>query len=419
MILFSFLLLWYLSAWRALINLSGGRVRRIEIKDKELAKKIEEWLEHKYAYETVFSFIVFIFIVALSLVSFDYSSSVMPPDSAYRFPAVGAAVFLLIVLLEFISEAAVLKIDIQILNLTMPLIRFLRFTLFFPVVFGMKILKDQIEQINQQEDDEDRATTEDEILSLVEQDETDGEDASLEEDEKRMIRGVFDLDNTYVREIMTPRVDIIGISMDASSDHAVKLFIESGHSRIPLYEENIDNIKGILYAKDFLNKHNTEGRRLAEVARAPIFIPETKEVGDLLREIQKTRNHFSVVIDEYGGTAGIITLEDIIEEIVGEIRDEYDTNEADTPMHKELKDGSVVFDARTLINDVNEILDSDISEDEDVDTIGGFVCGELGHIPAEGEELRLDKCGLLIKVLKADKKKILKLKIIKLDDKEN
>jgi CBS domain containing-hemolysin-like protein len=272
-----------------------------------------------------------------------------------------------------------------------------------------------MEQWNSQEDDEEKATTEDEILSLVDQDDNseDDEESSLEEDEKRMIRGVFDLDNTSVREIMTPRVDVNALSMEDSVEDAVKLFIETGDSRIPVYEENVDNIKGILYAKDFLNSEKIKDKSLIELARRPIFIPETKEVGDLLQEIQKTRNHFSVVIDEYGGTAGIVTLEDIIEEIVGEIRDEYDADEDDAPMHVEMPDGSVVFDARTLIDDVNEVLDSDIPDDEDVDTIGGFICGEFGYIPLKGETLDLNDHDLKVTILQADNKKIIKIKIVK------
>jgi magnesium and cobalt transporter len=293
----------------------------------------------------------------------------------------------------------------------MPFIKILRFSLFFPLVFLLEKMRIRIDKWQMQDDEEERSTTEDEILSLVEHDETEGDDASLEDDEKRMIKGVFDLDKTNVREIMTPRVDIKGIPKDADIQAAIELFIESGHSRIPVYDQNIDNIKGILYAKDLLDRQKIKGKSLLELSRPPIFIPETKEVGDLLEEIQKTRKHFAVVIDEYGGTAGIVTLEDIIEEIVGEIRDEYDINEDDSPMHTKLPDGSFIFDGRTLIDDVNAVLDIHIPDTEDVDTIGGFICGELGHIPCSGEKLKASGDQLEIEVLKADRKKILKVKI--------
>ena len=406
--------LWLISAWDALVHFSGGRVRRIESKDRDLARKSEEWLDNKHAYEAVFRFLVFLTLACIAGFLFFFTRKYTEIESIYFIVLIAMlGSFCIVIASEIINEAVIARFDLLLLRFTMPCVRLLRYSLFFPFVFCIETLRQKIDKWQIQEDDEERTTTEDEILSLVEHNETDGEDSSLEEDEKRMIKGVFDLDNTDVREIMTPRVDIIGIDMKESIDRAVHEFIESGHSRIPVYEKNVDNIKGILYAKDFLNKAEIQNRSLIQIARPPIFIPETKEVGDLLTEIQKTRKHFAVVIDEYGGTAGIVTLEDIIEEIVGEIRDEYDINEDDTPMHVVMPDGSVVFDARTLIDDVNDILDSHIPENEDVDTIGGFVCGELGHIPAKGEELLVDDNLMKITVLQADRKKILKIKITK------
>jgi len=411
--LFLFLLL--ISAWDALVHFSGGRVRRIESRDRELAKKSEDWLDNKHAYESVFRFLVFLTLSWIVGLSFFFIKKYTDLHSIYVIVLIAMlATFSIVIISEIINEALIAKFDLLLLKVTMPLIKILRYSLFFPFVFCIETLRYKIDKWQLQEDDEERTTTEDEILSLVEQNEVDGEDTSLEEDEKRMIKGVFDLDNTDVREIMTPRVDITGIDMNENVHAAVKLFIESGHSRIPVYEKNMDNINGILYAKDFLNKVEIENKNLTLIARRPIFIPETKEVGDLLGEIQKTRNHFAVVIDEYGGTAGIVTLEDIIEEIVGEIRDEYDINEDDAPMHVAMSDGSVVFDARTLIDDVNDILDSHIPDNEDVDTIGGFICGELGHIPRQGETLLVDEGLFKITVLNSDRKKILKIKINKI-----
>ena len=407
-----FLLL--ISAWDALVHFSGGRIRRIESKDRELAKKTEDWLENKHAYESVFRFLVFLTLSCIAGLSFFFIKKYTDIQSIYLIISVAMLVtFTAVILSEIINEAIIARFDLQLLKITMPLIKVLRYSFFLPFVFCIETLRNKIDRWQLQEDDEERTTTEDEILSLVEQDETDTENRSLEEDEKRMIKGVFDLDNTDVREIMTPRVDITGIEMKETANTAIELFIKSGHSRIPVYEKNMDNIIGILYAKDFLNKIKIENKSLQQISRRPIFIPETKEVGDLLAEIQKTRNHFAVVIDEYGGTAGIVTLEDIIEEIVGEIRDEYDINEDDTPMHLSMPDGSIVFDARTLIDDVNDILESHIPTGEDVDTIGGFICGELGHIPRQGETLFVDDDLFQITVLHSDRKKISKIKISK------
>ncbi|NOY74964.1 MAG: HlyC/CorC family transporter [Kiritimatiellaeota bacterium] len=391
-------------------------MRRIEAKDKKLARKIEEWLDDKNAYELVFRSLVFLFVCLLAGISLFLIRSRFQDISGTQSMLYSVlATFAFVMLTETITGAFIARFDLPILSFTMPLLKLLRFSVFFPALVFTEFFRGKMEQWNAQEDDEEKATTEDEILSLVDQDDNPDadEESSLEEDEKRMIRGVFELDDTAVREIMTPRVDVNAISMNEPIEEAVKLFIETGHSRIPVYDDNVDNIKGILYAKDFLNSEKIKGKSLMELARRPIFIPETKEVGDLLQEIQKTRNHFAVVIDEYGGTAGIVTLEDIIEEIVGEIRDEYDADEDDAPMHVEMPDGSVVFDARTLIDDVNEVLDSDIPDGEDVDTIGGFVCGELGHIPMKDETLDLKDHNLKMTVLQADNKKIIKVKIAK------
>jgi len=409
------LFLWLMSAWDALIQLSGGRARRIEVKNRILSKKVEEWVENRSAYDTVFRFLVFLTVCFLAVAMFVFVKdryTSLQSHTVFIFSTLATLVF--IFMGEIISRAFVFRFDIALLQFTMPIIRVLRYSFLFPVVFLTELLKNKTEERRAGEGDDDKTTTEDEILSLVDQDVPEGEDStSLEEDERRMIRGVFELDNTVVREIMTPRVDVKALAIESSLDDAIKLITESGHSRIPVFEVSVDDIKGIIYAKDFLNRKNFEGKTLAQLARRPIFVPETKEVGDLLEDIQKNRRHFAVVIDEYGGTAGIVTLEDIIEEIVGEIRDEYDHNEDDTPMHVAMPDGSVVFDARTLVSDVNEILDAYIPDDEDVDTIGGFVCGELGHIPKPEEELAVNDGEINIKVLKADNKRILTLKITK------
>jgi magnesium and cobalt exporter, CNNM family len=409
------LFLWLMSAWDALIQLSGGRARRIEAKNRLLAKKVEEWVENRSAYDTVFRFLVFLTVCFLAVSMFlfvqDRSASLRPQTVVV---ILASTAFVFILLGEIVSRVFVFRFDITLLQFTMPLIRLLRYSILFPMVFLTELLKDKTEDRQAREGDDDKTTTEDEILSLVDQDVPEGEDSTaLEEDERRMIRGVFELDNTAVREIMTPRVDVKALPIESSIDDAIKLITESGHSRVPVFEGSVDDIKGIIYAKDFLNRKNIEEKTLASLARRPIFVPETKEVGDLLEDIQKSRRHFAVVIDEYGGTAGIVTLEDIIEEIVGEIRDEYDHNEDDTPMHVSMPDGSVVFDARTLVSDVNELLDAYIPEGEEVDTIGGFVCAELGHIPEPEEELEVNDGEIKIKVLKADNKRILTLRITK------
>ena len=226
-----------------------------------------------------------------------------------------------------------------------------------------------------------------------------------------MIKGILDLGDMSVREIMTPRVDIEAIPASATISEAKKMFIATGHSRIPIYGRSVDEIKGIIYAKDFIDDKAIAGKSLDQLAHKPLFIPESKAVGDLLEEIRRLHNHFAVIIDEYGGTSGIVTFEDIIEEIVGDVQDEYDHEEVGKDKPKLMPNGSVIFEARTLISEVNEIMDSNIPDTDAADTIGGYICAELGRIPEEGETFHFPECGLSAFVLKADKRKILKLKI--------
>ena len=188
---------------------------------------------------------------------------------------------------------------------------------------------------------------EDEILDMME----DQPDSDLEEGEKRMIKGIFDLPNTSVKEIMTPRVDIEALPLTATVADAKKLIIESGHSRIPVYGRSIDEIRGVIYAKDFI-RVTDDKQKLQRLIRTPIFVPETKAVDELLDEIKRSHNHFAVIIDEYGGTSGIVTFEDIIEEIVGDVRDEFDRQEEAEEKSQLMPDGSVVIEARTSISDV-------------------------------------------------------------------
>ena len=244
--------------------------------------------------------------------------------------------------------------------------------------------------VEQGEEDVNISTAEDEILSLINKsdDEAD-EDGGIEDDERRMISGALALDDKTVHEIMTPRVDVDGVELHASLEDIKALIVSSGHSRIPVYEGTIDKIRGIISAKDLLNTAKvTEAEKhgLETLCREPLFVPETKNIGDLLAEFQAKNTHFAVVIDEYGGTSGIVTFEDILEEVVGDIWDEYDVPEAEV-VPDAANDGWFIFDARTPISEVNEKLETSIPENEDYDTLGGYLASEAGHIPQEKEQV--------------------------------
>jgi CBS domain containing-hemolysin-like protein len=233
--------------------------------------------------------------------------------------------------------------------------------------------------------------------------------ADLEEDEREMIASVIELGEQPVREVMVPRIDIVAGAAASTVREVLDRIIDSGHSRIPIFDDTIDNIVGVIYAKDLL-RHLRDGAQDAPVrplAREPSFVPETKKVDELLHEMQKTRVHVAIVVDEYGGTAGLITIEDLIEEIVGEIQDEYDVEEA---MIEEVSDSEAVFDARVSIRDVNDTLDLDI-DDEDFDTLGGLLYHELGKVPNAGDEVRVD--GALVTVLTTTGRRVRKVRVTK------
>ncbi len=208
------------------------------------------------------------------------------------------------------------------------------------------------------------------------------EDNILEKDEREMIHGVLELGGTAVKEIMVPRINMIGIAIGTALPEIIDIIKRSGHSRLPLYYDSLDDIKGILYAKDLLSHAlNRTELDLVTVARKAYFIPENLKIDDLLRELRKRRLHIAVVVDEYGGTSGLVTMEDIIEEIVGEIEDEYDT---EPPPIIELSAGSYMVDGPVTIADLNEQLDLKIPE-EKFETVGGLIYDLIGSLPEKGQ----------------------------------
>ncbi|HEX2295132.1 MAG TPA: hemolysin family protein [Actinomycetota bacterium] len=227
--------------------------------------------------------------------------------------------------------------------------------------------------------------TEDEIRHMVDVAE---EEEEIEEEERELIHSVFEFGDTVVREVMVPRPDMIVIRSDATLDEALSTIIEAGYSRVPVYEGDTDNIIGVLYAKDLLKRIHERKRdsKVAALGRAPLFVPEQKKVAELLREMQEQRVHMAIVVDEYGGTAGLVTIEDLIEEIVGEIVDEYDQEE---PLVEPVDENRIRVDAKMPIDEVNELLEVDLPHDE-WDTVGGLVFGLTGRVPQVGESVRLD-----------------------------
>ncbi len=247
---------------------------------------------------------------------------------------------------------------------------------------------------------------EEELLRLVEAHENNG---GAENGELAMIRRIAHMVDRSVREIMVPRIDMVTADADCTLEDVLQLVLERGYSRIPLYQETVDEIVGVVYAKDLL-KFMADGERpasLREIARPPYFIPEGKHIDELLAELREHRVHMAIVVDEYGGTAGLATIEDVLEEIVGEIQDEYDREEA---VIQQVTDTEAIVDARLGLDELNELFALSI-EGEDFDTVGGFVYHELGRMPAPGDEVSAN--GFTMRVLSVLGRRIKKVRVTK------
>lgn len=244
----------------------------------------------------------------------------------------------------------------------------------------------------------------DELKSLVDASQQEG---TLELGESQMIYSIFELGDTLAREIMVPRIDVVTLDVETPLMEAVDALLASGYTRVPVYEDTIDNIVGLVYAKDLLRVWRQGDRlgSLRDLMRPAYFTPEAKKVDELLAEMQSKRIHMAIIVDEYGGVAGLVTLEDIVEEILGEIQDEYDQGE-ELPFVA-LADGEYLFQGRVDLDDFNEVLGSSLSKDE-AETIGGFIYSQLGRVPANGEQVRTND--LLLTVEQVSGRRIRKVR---------
>jgi putative hemolysin len=228
-------------------------------------------------------------------------------------------------------------------------------------------------------------TTEADILTMAD---VAAQEDTIETEERELIHSIFQFGDTVVREVMLPRTDMVAVEADATVDEAIATAIAAGKSRLPAYEDTHDDIVGLVFLKDLVAR-TAEGQGaepVRESLRPAHVVPESKRVAELLREMQTEKFHMAIVVDEYGGTAGLVTMEDLLEEIVGEITDEYDVAE---PVVEKLANGVLRVPGRTPIDEVNELLDADLPQEE-WDTVGGLVFNTLGHVPIEGECLRVD-----------------------------
>ncbi len=318
-------------------------------------------------------------------------------------PYSGVAVFgigalLGVLLLEIFSARILALWDPRFaLRCTAPLV-VAAHALLYPVVRPLRLLIDRLARSQPAGDETRGEEQEEEVEAFIEVGERDG---ILEASEGKMMRSIVDLDLTLVREIMTPRTDIVALAEDTTVAEARRVILEAGHSRLPVYRDSIDNVLGVLHERDLLraSEEGAHAEPISRRVRPVIFVPETLSVADLLGEM-RLRKHIGLVVDEYGSVSGLVTLEDVLEEIVGEIRDEHDDEEA---LVQSEPGGSWIVNGAAHVEEIETLFGAEF-EDRDFDTVGGWVVTGFGRVPSTGEVLRVQ--GLEIEVLKADRRRI-------------
>ena len=250
--------------------------------------------------------------------------------------------------------------------------------------------------------DDSSAITEEELITMVEEAEEEG---ALDEQESTLIQSAIEFSDIEASEVLTPRIDIVGVANDATKEEIAEIFAETGYSRLPVYKETIDHIEGIIYLKDFYNHVYNKDRSVESIIRPTIYITENKKIDELLTELQQKKLHIAVVLDEYGGTVGIVTLEDILEELVGEIWDEHDEEEREV---EEISESEYIVSGSANLEDLFEILDQD-EEEMEVVTVSGWVMNTLERMPEEGDNFSYQN--MEVTVLEMDERRVGKVRI--------
>ncbi|MFA6170471.1 MAG: hemolysin family protein [Candidatus Margulisiibacteriota bacterium] len=319
--------------------------------------------------------------------------------------ATGLMTFFLLVFGEITPKTVAIHNAERVALMAAPIIYFLKF-LFQPIAFLVNIFcRPLVYLFGGGKMGKGGFLTEEEIEMVLAEGEKEG---LIEEEERAMISSIFAFGDTIAREVMTPRPDMIACEVNQTVKEVTKLILDSGHSRIPVYEGSLDNVIGVVYAKDLLKKSRGTIR---EMLHSPFVIPESKKVAELLHEMQTARTHLAIIADEYGMTSGIVTMEDLVEEIVGEIHDEFEREEKG---YEHVDDGAAIIDGKLAIADLNDRLGVEIPKG-DYDTVGGFVFSQLGKAPSVGDVVHYEN--LLISVERVQRRRITRVKIVKFPEK--
>jgi CBS domain containing-hemolysin-like protein len=397
---------WFATARAALDRMTPARAARLVDEDRKGAEAVVALLEHTGRTWAALTLLVVVPLVAAVALVTELLDGPLLPGAAVP-AAVGIMSALGYVGAELLPRSVALRHAEAVACRTAGTVR-LASRLLQPVTLplvwlGARVLPGSV-------DGAEAFVTEEAIRDLI--DEADVQ--AIEPEERKMIHGIFELSETVVREIMVPRPDVVMVSVDRPLREVVEVILANGYSRIPVhYGEDRDDVAGVLYAKDVLKQIHEEGGEEGawdDLIRPPYVVPEQKSVDGLLRELQDGQVHMAVVVDEYGALAGIVTIEDVLEEIVGEIVDEYDSEEV---LVEELDEGRWRIDARMMVDDLEELAHTTLP-DEDWDTVGGLLYGLLGHVPRAGDTVRVD--GLRLRAQRVRGRRVAEILVERVDE---
>lgn len=387
----------------ALFSSSRIRIRKLVEEGNKNAQVAKELLEHPN--RLLATILVGNNVVNISATALATSLAITFFGSTGLGIATGVMTFLILVFGEITPKGFAAKNAVALALIVARPMQMLVNLLFPLVKLLTKLTNFMIKSLGGEPKEVSPFITEEEIKMLVEVGEEEG---VIQKEEKEMIHGIFEFGDKLAREVMIPRIDMDAIAVSSTLEEALKATLKTRHSRLPVYEGSIDNVIGMLHFKDLLHlKERKYEGTIREIVRPVHYVPENKRLDELLKEFQETKMHMAVVVDEYGGTAGLVTLEDILEEIVGEILDEYDAIETNIQV---LDERTALVEAKTSVGEVNEALNINLPE-EDFETLGGLVFNKLGRIPSVGDKMRIKNITIAVEKMRG--RRISKLKIRK------
>ena len=404
----------------AFISLNDNKIEKQAKEGNKKAKQIQKMLENPSKFlSTIQIGITFAGFLSSAFASDAFADMLAPALNSLIPIGIGAwksiSIILITIILSFftiifgelVPKRFAMKNYEKISFATIGIIRAISL-ITSPFVKFLTVTTNAISKLFGVGENDEEVVTEEEIKMMVDQGEENG---TIEEEEKELINNVFEFNDITVSEIMTHRTDMFAVDINMGADELLEEIIKDDckHSRIPVYEETIDEIKGVLYVKDIIKNIGKKTFKIKNIMKEAYFVSQNKLINELFRELQRNKKHIAIIIDEYGGTAGLVTMEDILEEIVGDIFDEYDDIEEE---YEKIDDRTYVISGSMPIYDVNKLLESNIPEG-DYDTLSGYLQEELGRIPTDEENPIIETDELIFKIEEYEDKRILKVKVYK------